>query len=624
MGVNIFHGFNTFNDYGKQLASATITYVDGDTSVVRFHAGGEVRDYWDSGPTNCGGLQYIMNDRPSDPLTGYIYETGGQYFDAQESRLPKNRRAKRVASITLAGTYLPHSCGVFAGSRLSGLSVWSSFRLAKASGADSVVRQSQTTGHNHGGYVFNNDVVGWRRHTDGTGCKITSLAVAYTYSGFACSVDSLNAFLQRSQGYMPSQVCVIQSVAADGSSVTFTPQTQDDTRLKITDTFLIERGVRSNPLATYQVDAAGHATRIARYNNSVIPVRGDVGRVYWNSIPEIADKYTHPGLRSKYVPDTPQAAAIVESLLVRDIPVQLNVGPMGGHWVVADGMTSSFRPDSTAAGTYSIKDPYDPRNYTKLIQGQYSNVFTQARYLEPTGFPLPSSPFAVASDPAGLSVLADGAWRIEIIDPLGRHMIRDATTGEGIYDIPDASIEDVSSEHDNGGGLDVAPTAYDVEVPTTVDGHYTVNVYSNAGLSLSASGYDAAGVFATDIVADTTAGNVGGRYDILYSSSGQSVAIGYTGALGVEAAPARAAVVLRARRNPSSGPIEFLIAGGTRAPDVIEIFDVGGRSVGRVDVSGDGMQSVTWDWRASRCKPGVYLARLRSGAGQVARFVILR
>jgi hypothetical protein len=203
-------------------------------------------------------------------------------------------------------------------------------------------------------------------------------------------------------------------------------------------------------------------------------------------------------------------------------------------------------------------------------------------------------------------------------------MTRNATTGEGVYDIPNASIEDVSSEHDNGGGLDLAPTAYDVEVPTTVDGHYTVNIYSNAGLSLSASGYDAAGVLATDIVADTTAGNVGGSYDILYSSSGQSVAIGYSGALGVEAAPARDAVVLRALRNPSSGPVDFLIAGGTRGPDVIEIFDIGGRSVGKVDVSGAGAHSATWDWRASGCKPGVYLARLRSGAGQVARFVILR
>src|SRR5207249_3869796 len=118
-------------------------------------------------------------------------------------------------------------------------------------------------------------------------------------------------------------------------------------------------------------------------------------------------------------------------------------------------------------------------------------------------------PFAVASDPPGLSLLAGGAWRVEIIDPLGRHMMRDATTGEGIYGIPDASIEDVSSEHDNGGSLDAAPTAYDIEVPTTVDGHYMVNVYSSAGLSLSASGYDATGVFATDIVADTTAGRVG-------------------------------------------------------------------------------------------------------------------
>ncbi len=630
-GVNIYAGTGVFADFGKPLATVTVTYVDGDTSIARLSVGTHVRDYFNSGPLTCAGTNHPLHTaRPSDPKTSYVYEVGGRYLDAQELPLPKIKRSKRVASVRFDGVLLSRICGppfpvnIYAGSRLAAFSLWPRFKIVNGS-ADTVVRQSQTTGHRHGGYLAGNEVVGWRRFTDATGCKITALAMAYTFAGFNCSVDSLNAFLQRKNGYNPSQVCVLSGVAPDGSSVTFTPHTGDDTRLRDGDTFLVERGVRSNPLATYQVTSAGHATRIGQHNTSVIPVVNDVGRVYWNSIPTIADTYTHPRLRSVPIPEGPNTAALVESLLVHDIAVQLNVGPYGGHWVVADGMTSSFRPDGGARGTYSIKDPFDERNFTKLIEGQYQNVFTQARYVEPAGLPLGSPALAASGQSAGLSLLADGARRIEIVDPLGRRMMRDAATGEGTYEIPGATIEDVHSEHDNGGSADGLPTAYEIDVPTAVDGRYIVNVYNDVGLSLSASGYDASGVFATDIVAVTTAGPVGSTYEVMYSSSAGSLTIGYSGVLGVEPVPQAAHSSLHVRRSPASGPVEFRVTGLARGRDVVEIFDVRGRRVGAVECSyGVGTESVTWDWRAEGCSPGVYLARLRSGTTAVVRFVVIR
>jgi hypothetical protein len=194
----------------------------------------------------------------------------------------------------------------------------------------------------------------------------------------------------------------------------------------------------------------------------------------------VADGFTNNTLRSYDLYDSPQLAAQVESLLVRDIPVQVNVHPTSvtGHFVVANGWTSSFQPDGSARGTYSISDPYDPRNYTKLIGARiingklndYGNSFTMARYVVPAPFLL-AGPSGVSSDPPGLSILASGARRVEVIDPLGRHMLRDASTDEGLYEIPDASIEDVGSEHDNDTDADGSLTGYDIEIPTTVDGH---------------------------------------------------------------------------------------------------------------------------------------------------------
>ncbi len=192
-------------------------------------------------------------------------------------------------------------------------------------------------------------------------------------------------------------------------------------------------------------------------------------------------------------------------------------------------------------------------------------------------------------------------------------------------DIPDASIEDVSSEHDNGGDVDDPLTGYDVEIPTTVDGHYTVNVFADDGLAMSASGYTSAGIFASDDAVDTTAAPIGATYDVLYSGSGQTVTVARTGSVGVVPALPSGPGLLRVRKSPTTGPVEFVLTGAQVAGETIEVFDISGRHVDVVYVAGDGgNQIVPWRWQSVGCRPGVYLARLRSRPGETTRFVILR
>jgi hypothetical protein len=291
-----------------------------------------------------------------------------------------------------------------------------------------------------------------------------------------------------------------------------------------------------------------------------------------------------------------------------------------GHFVVASGWTSSFRPDGRARGTYSIRDPFDTRNFTKLIEGKYRNTFSMARYVEPTG--LVASEVITGTGTPGLGILASGAYRVEVVDPLGRRMLRDAETGEGIYEIPDASIEDESSEHDNGGDVDDPLTGYDLEIPTTVDGTYIVRVFASDGVSLTASGYDASGIFATADAADTTIGAAGNVYEVAYSGAGQSVTVTHTGTVGVRQAPPSTGM-LRVRQSPTRGLVEFVVSSAP-PDDAIDVYDISGRRVGIVEIgASSGTQTAPWNWRTAGCRPGVYLARLRSRGNEVVRFVVL-
>lgn len=438
-------------------------------------------------------------------------------------------------------------------------------------------------------------------------------------------------------------MAIVTFVSPTGNAIRFTATGK--TKLIVGDKFLVEsRTPYTNPLATYQVNVAyqakpfiaGQAFRFTSHS-ATIPTTADVGRVYWSMKPRVADGFTNNTLHSYDLSDSPQLAAQVESLLVRDIPVQLNVHPTSvtGHFVVANGWTPSFRPDGSANGTYSISDPYEPRDFTKLIEARnintshgpvlndYGNSFTMARYVVPTPLPL-VGPSGVSSDPPGLAILASGARRVEVIDPLGRHMLRDATTDEGRYEIPDGSIEDVGSEHDNDADADGSLTGFEIEIPTTVDGHYTVNVYSDDGLSMSASGYTSTGIFASDDAVDTTAAPVANVYDILYSGSGQTVSVVHTGTVGVNSVLPPGPSRLSVRHTPTTGPVEFVLTGTQVANDVIDVFDITGR---RVDVvrtmPSTGPQAITWEWRNIGVHPGMYLARLRSRDGEPTRIVLL-
>jgi len=637
MGVNIYNGTGAFADFGKQIATATVTYVDGDTTIARLNVGTFVRDYFDSGPLTCGPSSYpIYSTRPTDPRSAYIYEISGDYFDAQESLLPKSKRAKRIASVRIEGALLDHFCSTFvphiyAGSRFSGFSIWPNFTIVNAS-SQPVVRQSQSTNVDHGGYPFGGSPVGTRRLMNRTACQVASQAMCYTYTGFNCTPTALNAYLQQNKGYEPDKVAILMFVAPGGGSIRYTATGK--TKLIVGDRFLVEsRTPYTNPLATYQVTVAyqaastnppqpfiaGQATRVT-VHSATIPTTTDVGRVYWKMIPRVADRFTNNTLESHDLYDSSQLAAQVESLLARDIAVQVNVRD---HFVVAHGWTSSFRPDGSARGTYFIRDPFDDRNYTKLIEGKYRNTFTMARYVLPTGMLLAGSDIVAGSDPPGLAILASGARRVEVIDPLGRHMMRDASTGEGVYEIPDAVIEDISSEHDNGGDVDDPLTGYDIEIPTTVDGHYTVTAYSDDGLAMSVNGYTASGVFASDDAVDTTAAPVGNAYDVLYSGSGQTVSVTHSGTIGVNESPLPVPSHLRVRRSPTTDPVEFVL-GSSTAGDAIDVFDISGRRVDAVEVGpSEGTGAAMWNWRDAGIRPGVYLARLRSRPSEMTRFVVL-
>jgi len=623
MGVNIYNGTGAFADFGKPLATATVTYVDGDTTVARLNVGTYVRDNFDSGPLACGPSSHpLYTARPTDARSAYIYEIGGNYLDAQEFLLPKSKRSKRIASIRFDGVLLDHFCSTFvphiyAGSRFAGFSIWPDFSIVNAS-SQPVVRQSQFTNVAHGGYMFGATPVGTRRRTNETACQVASQAMSYTHAGFAAIVNGVNTYLQQNKGYQPDRVAIVTFVSPTGDAIRYTAT--GGTRLNVNDEFLVEHGTYTNPLATYRVTVAGRhgqATRVTAHS-ATIPLVGDPGRVYWNMKPRVADGMTSsPQLRTIDLPDSPQLAAQVESLLVRDIAVQLNVP---GHFVVGSGWTSSFRPGGSARGTYFIKDPFDTRNFTKLIEGKYKNTFTMARYVVPTG--VLAREAVAGSGASGLGILACGAYRVEVTDPLGRRLLRDAGTGEGIYEIPDASIEDESSEHDNGGDVDDPLTGYDVEIPTTVDGTYIVRVFANDGLSLTASGYDASGIFATADAADTTVGAIGNVYEVAYSGAGQSVTMTHTGTVGVRQVPPSTGT-LRVRQSPTRGLVEFVVSNSPTG-DAIDVYDISGRRVSVVELwAGTGMQVVPWDWRTTGCRPGVYLARLRSRGNETVRFVVL-
>lgn len=81
--------------------------------------------------------------------------------------------------------------------------------------------------------------------------------------------------------------------------------------------------------------------------------------------------------------------------------------------------------------------------------------------------PKAKAPPRVASgDAIGLTFLASGAQRLELVDPQGRRMLRDVQTGEDMIEVPGASIEGLSSKHDVGGTETESFSGFGLDIPS--------------------------------------------------------------------------------------------------------------------------------------------------------------
>jgi hypothetical protein len=644
----VFSGAGAFNDNNLPALTLTWTFDDGSTASQPVRVGRHVRNYRSGPPITCGVPVPLFVTPPdslcavisSTPLQSPPYQPGDLYYDAQELRLPTAYRSKKLAAIRVSAADHTHVCSgslTHSDQFLYGLSIWPNFRVADGLGRP-VSRVSQSVLVPHGGYRINGNLYGDRRTLADEACQVASTTMLYNYAGFACTLNDLNLFLQNNKGYEFDQVAVVTHVSPSANEIDFT--SIGGTLLKAGDTFLVEEGHYQSPLATYLVTVAGkhgHATLQGPLHGGRLPQDGDAGNVYWSMRPGTADLLTTaPRLRTITLAASPGLPSAVESLLVRNIPVMVNVK---NHCVVADGWTSSIRPDTTARGTYWIKDPYDPRNFTKLIEAMvnsrgvvrsYGNEYRLARYVVPVTGPDPQgTPLAqaLAVGPSHIGILLDGARRIEITDPSGRTVVRDATTGEANDGMPNVIVEVLASEHDDTHEDVETITGFDLDIMSPSDGHYSVRAYADNGSSINVSAHDDAGIYAAVSAVDTSVappGRAFGRvYDVAVSGAGTAVAIALVGTLDAAPVPGGGNSI-RVVRCPTSGPVQLMVSGVSKGDDAIEVFDVGGRKVGLLSlVASAGPQTVEWDWRSARCRPGVYLVRQRSQAGKSSRCVVL-
>ena len=254
MASGVFNGTGEFNDYNVPTLSLTWTFADGDSASQTVRVGKHVRNFRSGGPPqDCGGPQpfYAV---PPDSLAAVLYtgpvpvpnwQPGEVYYDAQELPLDPVNRPKKVAALRIAAVDHENWCaprGIWFSTEhyLYGFSIWPNFRVTNPQ-AQPVVHQSQNTGKDHGGYLFGNTVVGTRRTTNTTACQVASAAMAYTYADFDCTVDSLNAFLQRSRGYEPDAVALVKFVSPLGDVIRY--RALGGTKLKVDNTFVVEHGM---------------------------------------------------------------------------------------------------------------------------------------------------------------------------------------------------------------------------------------------------------------------------------------------------------------------------------------------------------------------------------------------
>jgi hypothetical protein len=639
-GVNIYNSTGAFNDFGKPLLRATVTYTNGDTAVRTLHVGHHIRDYFNSGPLTCGAMNHpLYIARPSDPLSGHLFEGGGYFYDVQEQSLPVEE--KRVSRIRIDGILLDHFCSTFvphiyAGSQIFGLSAWPEFSIVN--GTTPVVLQTQYNptwaGDAYGGYMYNDTLVGQHRTLGEFGCVTACLSMANNYYGAAATPRTVNQFLQgRNDGHFYRTVTQISSVAGDNVSFTLLPQSGT-----VGPTFLIERG-RNSPLATVSVvsimGTTGTGTITQRFQGGDVQV-GDYGFVYdevnylEGSAGFSTGTWQVTGLKPKS-DDT--VAALAESTLATNTPVFLYTGVDAGgatHWVVGEGREPAFTSATVARGTYRIKDPAytdgGAQPLRRLLQVPHNNTFQAALVCTALTSEIP--PLAASGvSGQGLALRVQGNATLEIVDPTGKTITYDAARDRYASGIPHAiALRRFRLIAPSNPSISTGVSEI-LQIPDAATGSYFIKVAGQAGESyvLRAVAMAGSGLSSRAILVETSAGSPQ-YYRMEYTATTVSTPTP-TAVPDVEAPVGRG---LRIQPNPVIGVAEIRFDLKQASDVELGIYDLQGRRVASLleGTLSPGPKVLRWDGRGlsgTRVGAGIYLVRFVSdGLAVVRRIVVVK
>jgi hypothetical protein len=651
-GLTFADASGYYADGGKPIQQWKWTYEDGTADSLEFRIGVHVRN-WRSGQLACPALVYhsYYTARPSDPLVAALLPGPLYFYDFQEVALPSDKRQKRLRAVEVTARALPRdTCGDYLGtSALFGLAVWPQFKVANTQG-DTVVHQTQNTGNAYGGYLYNGVPVGTRRTMNANACQISCISMLHNYHGVSWATpDSINTYLRPVRGGFDRElIASIVGVSTNGDTVYFTGGAwkSRDWNPGARSRFLIEHGP-FNPIATVQVDqqppqkpnagwdqpAVAHV--VARHQSGAIAV-GDSAFTYrWPNVEVAGRAYSQNAFRIRRIgPADPQAAAKVESLLVRNEPVYVlthSRTPNGWHFVVADGWRPAFMAADAASGTYSLQDP--AYNLRRLVEAPFGNEFLDARYfVAATDGPRAASKAQGANtsgDGGVLRLLLSGVAGVTLTDPAGRGLVLPQGGDSYVSGIPEAlGLHGWTDDDDEEGGVPVEGGLDVVEVETPLDGRYTLRVSTrdDANFSATVSSTDDTGLIDAASVASADATAHGVTYAVDYSAASGAVQLTFlstTDAPPSEARPRRLSVL----KNPSRSQVELVFALERENSCVLEFFDLQGRRIDRMDLGTQsaGLHVVKWNAGRVVSVSGVYFARLRAASEeQTVRFVLTR
>jgi flagellar hook capping protein FlgD len=643
MGYLIFNGTGAFNDGGKALLRATVTYANGDTNIRMLHVGYHLREYFNSG-YSCNFVNIPMYvARPSDPLSGYVYEdnTNGYYYDVQEQLLSASKRNKKVTSVRLEAVLQDHFCTSFvphtyAGEHLHGLSLWSKFSIRNRLN-QAVALQTQTAtpaaDSLYGGYVFNNAYVGYEGDMGAKGCFVACLSMAHNYFGVTCTPQALNHWLQANRGYSRQPRIRITSIG--GQTVGSTVQFSKIGDAPAVGSFVtVEQGLY-NPIDRIQITGATSGQIVVRHQTSGIAMN-DVGYIYEHPAhyPATAG-FSNSQWQLQPLWGGATTPSDIEDALSDSLPVlvhtRLDANCHGRHWVLADGREPAVTSATEAHGTYRVKDP--AYGATRLIESPHVNRFTDARVCrriklspEPQFAAGGEAVVAAASD--GLQLFFDGPGVIEITDPQGRTITYDGGADDYVSGIPGALVSRrwIVEDVDNGA-LDTDPVDV-IEIPGAVGGGYIVKVtgQGTGDFVVQANVYSATGTTSTDFQTATTASGNIDYYRVTYTQQSASVTVVTTDV--TPPGGTRAEFGLSLSPNPGVGPVQVSYGVDTPGRVKLGVYDAQGREVVSLisGVSEAGAHTLQWDGRnaaGGQLRAGVYFVRLALGDRVATRRLVL-